>query len=171
MGKLTSSQIDEYFAIHLPYRTRILLAHYRMTRVPWFGDQAQLEAAFEASLITGRMYLNILGISKNRRDVLVPPRIEKDDVSAADLGGSTIDLGALLPEDVWLLTGFLKMADKGAAHLNTPMQHPVEYTHIAIARICELVKVHLYDATGRTFEVTINRMAPARPSGNLFSAR
>jgi hypothetical protein len=24
MGKLTSSQIDEYFAVHLPYRTRIL---------------------------------------------------------------------------------------------------------------------------------------------------
>ena len=89
MGKLTSSQIDEYFAIHLPYRTRILLAHYRMTRRPWIGDLGQLEAAFEASLITGRMYLNILGISKNRRDVLVRPRIEPDDVSAVDLGGTS----------------------------------------------------------------------------------
>jgi hypothetical protein len=142
-----------------------------MTRGPWFGDQAQLEAAFEASLITGRMYLNILGISKNRRDVLVPPRSEKDDVSAADLGGSAIDIGTLSPEDVSLFTGFLKMADKGAAHLTMPMRHPVEYTHIAIVRICELVKAQLYDATGRTFEVTIDRMAPARPSGNFFSAR
>jgi len=159
MGKLTASQIDEYFAIHLPYRTRILLAHYRMTRRPWIGDLGQLEAAFEASLITGRMYLNILGISKNRRDALVPPRIEKDDVSAVDLGGTPVDLRTLSPADVSLFTGFLKMADKGAAHLTMPMQHPVEYTHIAIVGICELVKAQLYDATGRTFEVTINRMA------------
>src|SRR5258708_34167412 len=74
MGKLSADLIEEYFATHLPYRTRILLAHYRVTRAPWHGDRAQLEAAFEASLITGRMYLNVLGLSKNRQDVLVPTR-------------------------------------------------------------------------------------------------
>jgi hypothetical protein len=46
-----------------------------------------LEAAFEASLITGRIYLNVLGVSKNRHDVLQPTRFQEDDVSAADLGG------------------------------------------------------------------------------------
>jgi hypothetical protein len=53
MGKLSAALIEEYFAIHLAYRTRILVAHYRMTRQAWHGDLAQLEAAFEASLITG----------------------------------------------------------------------------------------------------------------------
>jgi hypothetical protein len=123
MGKLTESQIDEYFAVHLPYRTRILLAHYRMTREPWRGDRAQLEAAFEASLITGRMYLNVLGISKNRHDVLVPSRPQDDDVSAGDLGGTLVEIATLTPEDVSLFTGFLRMVDKGAAHLTMPMQH------------------------------------------------
>ena len=89
MGKLTPLQIDEYFELHLPYRTRILLAHYRMTRAPWHGDRGQLEAAFEASLITGRMYLNVLGISKNRHDVLQSTRFQDDDVSAADLAASS----------------------------------------------------------------------------------
>ncbi len=163
MGKLSARQIDEYFAIHLPYRTRILVAHYLMTRQPWHGDRAQLEAAFEASLITGRMYLNVLGVSKNKHDVLVPFRPKDDDVNATDLGGISIDIAALTADDVTLLTGFLKMADKGAAHLTLPMPHPVEQTHIAIIRICELVKAHLYDATGRAFEVSITRAVPAVP--------
>src|SRR4249920_3007214 len=30
MGKLKPKEIDEYFDVHLPYRTRILLAHYKM---------------------------------------------------------------------------------------------------------------------------------------------
>ena len=116
MGKLSAALIEEYFKIHLPYRTRILVAHYLMTRQAWHGDLAQLEAAFEASLITGRMYLNVLGVAKNKHDVLVPLRPKDDDVSAADLGGTLIDIAALTPGDVALLTGFLKMADKGAAH-------------------------------------------------------
>ena len=60
-----------------------------------------------------------------------------DDVSAADLGGTAVDIAALTPDDVALLTGFLKTADKGAAHLTLPMPHHVDQTHIAIVRICE----------------------------------
>jgi hypothetical protein len=152
MGKLNADMIDEYFSTHLPYRTGILLAHYRMTRAPWHGDRAQLEAAFEASLITGRMYLNALGVSKNKLNVLVPFQPKDDDVTAADLGGTSIDIAALSETDVSLLTGFLKMADKGAAHLTMPLHHPVKDTHKAIMQICDLVKKHLYDATGRSFK-------------------
>jgi hypothetical protein len=164
VGKLTLTQIEEYFATHLPYRTRILLAHYRMTRKPWHGDLAQLEASFEASLITGRMYLNVLGISKNRHDALVPPsRKFGDDVDAVDLGGRLVDIGELSQADVSLLTGFLKMVDKGAAHLTEPMKHPVDKTHEAISRVCELLKVHLYDATGRKFPIPLPLNRSARP--------
>jgi hypothetical protein len=107
------------------------------------------------------MYLNVLGVAKNKHDVLVRFSPKDDDVGAADLGGTYIDITLLTPDDVTLLTGFLKMADKGAAHLTLPMPHPVDQTHIAIVRICELVKAHLYDATGRIFELTITRGAPA----------
>jgi hypothetical protein len=107
------------------------------------------------------VYLNVMGISKNRHDLLQPTRFQDDDVSAADFGGTLIDISTLTPDDVSLLTGFLKMADKGAAHLTLPMQHPVDQTHIAVARICELVKAHLYDVTGRTFEIQITGAAPA----------
>jgi hypothetical protein len=66
MAKLTAAQIDEYFEKHLPYRTGILLAHYRMTRVPWTGDLGRLNACFIAALVTGRLFLNVLGVGKKR---------------------------------------------------------------------------------------------------------
>lgn len=47
------------------------------------------------------------------------------------------------------------MADKGAAHLTTPMKHPWEETHIAISRICYYLRVHLYDAAGKTLEQAV----------------
>ena len=90
------------------------------------GMSLRLEAAFEeASLITGRMFLNIIGVSKNRRDELVHPRFEADDVTADDLGGQFVEIQGLTIEEVELLTGFLKMADKGAAHLTMPIPHPL----------------------------------------------
>jgi hypothetical protein len=55
MGKLTPSQIDEYFDNHLPYRIRIMLAHYRMTRESWTGDPGRLDACFVAALVTARL--------------------------------------------------------------------------------------------------------------------
>ncbi|HEY3825201.1 MAG TPA: hypothetical protein VGL82_11625 [Bryobacteraceae bacterium] len=64
MGKLSASQIDDYFANRLPYRTGILLAHYRMTRQLWTGEVGRLNACFVAALVTGRIFLNVLGIGK-----------------------------------------------------------------------------------------------------------
>jgi hypothetical protein len=155
MSKLNDTQIEEYFSTHLPYRTRILVAHYWMTREPWTvkrGDGAWLDACFEASLIAGRMYVNALGISKTKHDQLVPSVFRDDDVSAEDLGGTLIDLATLSADDRHLFVGFLKMADKGAAHLTVPMKHPWEETHVAISRICWHLKVCLYDPAGMTLE-------------------
>src|SRR5260370_40748817 len=154
MAKLNTAEIEEYFDVHLPYRTRIMLAHFKMTREPWHGDVAQLQACFEASLITGRMYLNVLGILKDRHNKLIPNRFRADDVSAEDLGGTLVDPSRLSPNDHDLLIGFHRMVDTGAAHLTIPMPHPVSDSHKAIHRILELVKVHLYDRTGRPFRKT-----------------
>ncbi len=155
MGKLSDTQIKEYFSTHLPYRTRILVAHYWMTRKSWTverGDVAWLQGCFEASLITGRMYLNVLGISKNKNDQLVRPVFRDDDVNAEDLGGKLVDLTTLPAGDRDLFIGFLKMADKGAAHLTVPMTQPWEETHVAISRICRYLQIHLYDPAGETLE-------------------
>jgi hypothetical protein len=158
MGKLNDIQIKEYFSTHLPYRTRILVAHYWMTRKSWTverGDLAWLQGCFEASLIAGRMYLNVLGISKNKHDQLVPSVFRDDDLSAEDLGGKLVDLTTLPADDRDLFIGFLKMADKGAAHLTMPMKHPWKETHVAISRICRYLKVYLYDPASETLEGTV----------------
>ena len=154
MSKLTQKQIEDYFHKHLPYRTRILLCHSRLGALgPWRGDIAVLQACFEASLITGRMYLNMLGIHKNRKDQLVPNQFWPDDVSVEDLGGKFIDIKSLSFSDRELFIGFLKMADKGAAHLTLPYKHPWERTHEAIERIMYYLKVNLYEATNRELAI------------------
>lgn len=162
MAKLSAAQIDEYFAIHLPYRTRIMLAHYRMARSGKPFIQADWEAMFEASLITGRMYLNVMGIGRNS-DRLAPHRTKGREIGAKDLGAHPVPVKNINPEDVALFLGFLRMADEGAAHLTTPRVHPVADTHIAITRICEYVTKYLYQTTGRTcadIEAHLNSLKP-----------
>jgi hypothetical protein len=131
MGKLTPVQIDEYFENHLPYRTGILLAHYRMTRESWTGDVGTLNACFVASLVTGRLFLNVLGVGK-KGGQLCPFGGRGDDVNAEDLGGKFIDLAKLPQGDKALFIGFLKMADKAAAHFTMPMTHDWSKTHEVI---------------------------------------
>jgi hypothetical protein len=115
MGKLTPVQIDEYFEKHLPYRTAILLAHYRMTRQSWTGDPGRLNACFVAALVTGRLFLNVLGIGKQSGvlDRFLP---RSDDVTVDDLGGILIDPATLPAAERELFLNFLNMADKAAAH-------------------------------------------------------
>jgi hypothetical protein len=153
MGKLTPAEIDAYFATHLSYRRRILLTHYRMTRKPWRGDPGQLDACFVASLITGRLFLNVLGIGKNNKTgALVRFVAKADDVTLAELGGLLIDPATLSSEEKTLFLDFLKMADKAAAHFTTPMNHDWARTHDLILRIDRYLKINLYDHTGRTFK-------------------
>lgn len=151
MGKLTPVRIDEYFEKHLPYRTGILLAHYRMTRKPWTGDVGRLNACFVASLVTGRLFLNVLGVGK-KGGKLCRFVGQDDDVNAEDLGGKFIDLATLPPGDEALFIGFLKMADKAAAHFTMPMYHDWSKTHDVILRIHHYLKVNVYGHTGRRFQ-------------------
>lgn len=155
MGKLSSGQIEEYFAEHLPVRLRTLLAHYRMTHErgtkkdkSYRGDLGQLEACYLASLVSGRTILNLVGIGKSANG-LKRFKFKPDDITAEDLGGMLVAF-PLPPADDDLFTSFLKMADKAAAHFTTPMQHPWEQSHEAILRIYEYAKLHVYDATGRS---------------------
>ena len=149
MSKLDADQIEEYFNVHLPYRTRILLAHYRMTRANgWRGDPAWLDACFVASLVTGRLFLNALGVGK-RGGGLDRFEPQPDDVTVEDLGGKLLDPSALPTADRDLLLGFLRMADKAAAHFTVPMSHDWARTHDVIRRVHHYLKVNLYDQAGR----------------------
>jgi hypothetical protein len=150
MGKLSPAEIDEYFEKHLPYRIGILLAHYWMTRGPWTGDPGRLNACFVASLVTARMFLNVLGIGK-KGGALAPYVPKPDDVTAVDLGGLLIDPATLPKTEHNLFLDFLKMADKAAAHFTIPIAHDWTKTHEVILRIRHYLKVNLYDHTGRVF--------------------
>ncbi len=154
MGKLTPTEIDDYFDKHLPYRTRILLAHYRMTRRPWNGDSGQLDACFVAALVTARLFLNVLGVGK-KGEKLIRYEPREDDVTVDDLGGVRIDPATLSSEDVALFLSFLKMADKAAAHFTTPIDHDWGRTHEVILRIRQYLKINLYDHTGRKFKEAV----------------
>jgi len=98
------------------------------------------------------MFLNLLGILRNKHDQLIPYEFREDDVSAGDLGGKLVDLTTLPAEDRDLFVGFLKMADKAAAHLTMPAKHPWEDAHVAITLICRYLKVHLYYPAGQILE-------------------
>jgi hypothetical protein len=151
MGKLTDLQIEEYFEKHLPYRNRIMLAHKRIA-IPENNIQLDiLQACFEASLITGRMYLNVLGIGK-QQDKICRMNFRPDDVSAEDLGGNLVDIKKLDEDIKSDLLNFIIMSDKGAAHLTTPKELQWDKTHQMIELIEKLVMEYIYKPTGRTFK-------------------
>ena len=86
MGKLSGTQIEEYFNEHLPYRNQVLLAHKNLCdKGPYNGDPAILRACFEASLVTGRMYLNMLGISMDKNRLAKKQFRHSDEISAEKL--------------------------------------------------------------------------------------
>lgn len=156
MAKLDTGLIEAYFEIHLPPRVRAMIAHYRMTHEPrtsidkgWNGDLGQLEACYLASLVTGRTLLNLIGIGKDKNGIPKAFTFEPDDVSAADLGGKLLDVSRLSPADDELFRGFLRMADKAAAHFTLPFAHPWERSHEAIFRIHHHLNAHLYGPAGK----------------------
>ena len=165
MGKLSHAQIDEYFNKHLPYRTRIMLAHKKIWDSGWHQRQSPgpftldernviRQACFEASVVNGRLLLNMLGVHKNGQGRLVDNVFRADDVSVEDLGGKLLHPSTtpLPPADSDLFVRFLCMADKAAAHLTIPRDHTTALIerHDAVDRIVDYLKMHLYDVAGRT---------------------
>jgi hypothetical protein len=153
MGKLTPTQVDEYFNVHLPYRTGILLAHYRI-KPPFTDNLGLLNASFVASLVTGRLFLNVLGVGKARVSgiwILDRFRPQPTDVTVDDLGGVPLDPAALPTNEQDLLLPFIVMADQAAAHFTVPAPHDWTKTHEVILLIHRYLKTNLYDPTGRPF--------------------
>jgi hypothetical protein len=152
IGKLSRDEIEKHFAEDLPYRTGILLAHYKMTRRSWTAERGPvswLNGCFVASLVVGRTYLNMLGIGKSG-DMLAPFIFKGDDVSFEDLGGRLVDVPQLAADEHDLLIGFIIMADKAGAHFTRRKPHKWQRTHEAIEWIHRRLKTNLYDAGNRS---------------------
>ena len=168
MGKLTPMQVDEYFAIHLPYRTRILLAHFKMRHhpdtgkfMPWTGTQSWLDAGFVAALVTARLYLNVLGIAKNGKGTaLVSFKDKSDDITVDDLGGFRVNIASIPTAGQKMLLDFLVMTDKAAAHFTAPLPHDRTPIPKVIVMIHGYIKTHLYDVVGRTDLETVVPESP-----------
>ena len=70
-----------------------MLAHYKMTHdgaggnTEWRNNPSWLDACFVASLVTGRIYLNLLGVGKKNGGALCPFLPKGDDVTICELGG------------------------------------------------------------------------------------
>lgn len=157
MGFLKPDEIERFFKDHLPYRTGILLAHYWMTRTSFTGNVHQLNACFIAALVSGRVFLNVLGVGKEAGQLVAlkpatNPRPQGEDVRVEDLGGIPIDLGTMRDAEKKLLYDFIVMADKSAAHFTAEMKHPWERMDEAILCIHGYLKKNLYDYTGRPFK-------------------
>ena len=158
MGKLTPEQVDEYFTTHLPYRTRILFAHFNMRHdpvtgkfIPWSGTQSWLDAAFVAFLVTARLYLNVVGIAKNGKGTkLVNFEARADDITVDDLGGKRVSIATISLADQKILLDFLIMADKAAAHFTSPYPHVRTTIPRVVVLIHGYLKTHLYDEVNRT---------------------
>jgi hypothetical protein len=157
MEKLDATQVKDYFNIHLPYRMRIMLAHYKMTHdsvgngISWAGDPGRLDACFIASLVTTRLFLNVIGVGKDKdAGTLGNFREKPDDVTVDDLGGTRLDPTTLPRVEHDMLFDFVKMADKASAHFTIPIPHDWTKTHDVILLIHHYVKLHLYDPTGNT---------------------
>lgn len=132
-----------------------MLAHYKMTHdsagndKSWMLNPAWLDSCFIASLVTGRLYLNALGIAK-QASAIAAFSAKPDDVTVDDLGGIRLDPGALRPHEPRLFLDFIIMADKAAAHFTTPRAHDTSTTHAVIKLIHGYLKKNLYDPTART---------------------
>ena len=151
MSKLQSDDINDYLDKHVPYRVGILLAHFRLVRQGRASSQAILDACFVASLVTARMFLNTLGIGKDKT-TLVRFRPLDTDVCVDDLGGVLIDPAILPPDEQDLFFKFLKMADQAAAHFTIPIVHDWTVTHDVVLRVHKHLKANLYDHVGRRIE-------------------
>jgi hypothetical protein len=151
-GSLDQQEIERHFREDLPYRTGILLAHYKMTRKCWTYDRGPAtwpNACFLASLVVGRTYLSMLGIGK-RGNALAPFKAQDTDITFENLGGTLVDVSTLTTDDHDLLLGFIIMADRAGAHFTLRKSHPWERTHEAVEWIHGHLKTNLYDATKRT---------------------
>ncbi len=140
MPKMDQAGIDEYRTKHLPYVLGVMRGHKKLTdRGPYHGDVDILHATFVSSVAAGRMLPNFIGITLDRTN----SHLKKfrpnypDDVTMEDLGGRMADVDALNRDAVRrdLLAGFIKMADKAAAHMTVPEKRPWERTHEAMAEI------------------------------------
>ncbi len=159
---LTNGQIDEFFADHghLAYRHTMLLAHMEKDRKEELQNHYELAiCAFEASLLTCRMFMTFLGLGITRQPKL--SLIEKreyfeiggktDEVKVIDLGGQFVNLVDLAQSERDLLARVYNAASKATAHFtygSKPDPDPNDL-HPAATLVDKLLRKNLYDIVNK----------------------
>src|SRR5262245_32119875 len=159
--QLTRSEVDEFFADHLPYRLYMLRAH-RDRQVKGTLDSEQMDAMvcmFEAGLIASRVLLQFLGLGVTylpacklieQRGYISYDGVSTQEVKVEDLGGSFVEVSKLKPNDAQLLSQIFDGASKSSAHLTyRATVFDWHDFHTSVGLVEELVRTHLYDRVGR----------------------
>ena len=108
----------------------------------WTGKQAWLDACFVASLVTARLYLNMLGIAK-KGNSLVAFEDKGDDVTVDDVGGKRVSISTISQADQGRCCSIsILMADKAAAHFTTPKNHDRTTIPKVILMVHGYIKTH-----------------------------
>lgn len=137
---------EKYFEEHIPYNLGILLAHYKNTKKPWTQDQNILRAMLVGSLVKGRLFLEVLGITYSETEGKLVPKLKGklDNIYSTDLGGDMIIIDTLDNATKELLYKYLYITNKAEAHFTTDRPYDNSVIHPAILKIASLVKIYIY---------------------------
>lgn len=111
----TQEGITAFLEVHIPNRMGILMSHKELCKKTYIGDPRILNACFIASLVVGRVLLNMLGIGKNSGQ-LGTPVYKSNDVNANDLGFNLVSITELSKQDKDDFLNYIIIADRASAH-------------------------------------------------------
>ena len=144
---MTQDEIDRYFRDHIPYRLKLLLEYVDNDTA---SPPMKSHAHFIASIITGRLILQFLGIgTSSTKQCLVKYRPGDDDVNVTHLGGQAIEISTLGTGQQQAIYDYMVMANKAAAHFTMEMPHDYDDAHRIALVIFRLLQQHLYNPTNR----------------------
>lgn len=154
---LTPAQVEEYFNEHIPYRLNQLLGFrlYKAHLGPGMSRAMQRRigpSMVEAAAISGRLFLDVLGVTETREGLAPKTKWRRNDVSLLSFGLPLIHVNSIPVEDRSVLKTFLFQASKSTAHL-THNEEPMDgwkCLPAAVDIVETLLKRHLYQPLGRT---------------------
>jgi hypothetical protein len=168
---LTTSEIDEFFNDHLPYRQSMLTTHKLISkdrkellgRLPDELRDKLMVAGVEASLVACRMSIEFLGLGIKHNPLRLVPNhsyfLAEDgnsyEVKVVDLGGQWVDINKLTTAEQDLVANIFLTGHRATAHLtyNAPGGGQWRIIHDGIELVSKLLKENLYDIVNRPIKI------------------
>ena len=162
--QLTDSEKTEILQEHIPYKlTQLRHHHYYkdcfrrqiLPNNPTLYRRHEI-CAIEIAFVAGRLFLEFLGISFDKKTNQVTERqsnqIKDDDLLITDFNCDFVKLTSLSQTDRDVLSTFYNRANKGSGHFTwqTRQVDGFESVDDGTLIIERLLKTHLYDKLGLT---------------------